>query len=97
MATRLRHRGTVTMILPAALLHAGLFALIENSCGSCVVLPLWPKAGREAKLVLLQAIKNGAGPSRILSGLTLHQPDGRYTDEADAILRHGNALALTPL
>jgi tRNA1(Val) A37 N6-methylase TrmN6 len=97
MAKRLRHRGTVTVILPGGALPAGLAALAASGCGSPTVLPLWPKPGREAKLVVIQGIRGGAGPCRILPGLTLHQPDGRYTADADAILRHGDGLLLQAL
>jgi tRNA1(Val) A37 N6-methylase TrmN6 len=44
--------------------------------------------------VLLRAVRGGRGPARLLPGLTLHQPDGRFTPEAEAILRDGAPLAL---
>jgi tRNA1(Val) A37 N6-methylase TrmN6 len=92
MAKHLRHRGTMTLILPAAALASGIAALTGCGCGSIALLPLWPKMGREAKIILVQATRGGAGPCRMLPGLTLHQPDGRYTSEAEGILRRGEAL-----
>jgi len=44
--------------------------------------------------VLLRAIRGGRGPARLLPGLTLHQPDGSFTPEAEAILRAGASLQL---
>jgi len=41
---------------------------------------------------LLQGVKGSAGRCRVLPGLTLHQPEGSYTDEAEAILRDGASL-----
>ena len=52
-----------------------------------MVLPLWPKAGRPAKRVIVHARKGLAAPLRLAPGLILHRPDDRYTAEADAVLR----------
>lgn len=94
LARALRPRGTLTLILGADHLATGLAALAASGCGSPKLHPFWPKPGRPARLVLLQAIRGGRGPACLLPGLTLHQPDGRFTREADAILRDGAALAL---
>jgi len=61
-------------------------------CGSPAILPLWPKLGRPARLVVVQAIRGGRGPSRVMPGLVLHEADGRFTAAAEAILRDGQAL-----
>lgn len=92
LAAPLRHRGTLSLVVAAAALPACLVALDSAGCGSPAVLPLWPKAGREAKLVLLRAIKGGRGPCRLLPGLVLHRDTGGFTPAADAILRDGAAL-----
>lgn len=94
LAAPLRHRGTLSLILPAARLSESLAALTEAKCGSHGILPLWPRAGRPAKLVLVQAIRLGRGPTRLLPGLVLHRPEGGYTDEADSILRHAAPLPM---
>jgi tRNA1Val (adenine37-N6)-methyltransferase len=94
LAAHLRGRGTLTLLLPAARLPEGLGALQAAGCGSLAVLPLWPKPGRAAKLMLLRGIRGGRGPATLLPGLVLHQADGRFTDEADAVLRGGAALPL---
>jgi tRNA1(Val) A37 N6-methylase TrmN6 len=91
----LRHHGSLTLALSAGLLPAALAACQAAGCGSPAVLPLWPKAGREAKLLLLQSVKGGRGPSRLLPGLVLHAPDAGFTDAADAILRGGAALTFS--
>lgn len=94
LAANLRPRGSLTLVVPAARLPAGLAALHDAGCGSEAVLPLWPRAGTPAKLVLLRGVRGGRGAGRLLPGLVLHHADGRYTEEATAILRDGTPLAL---
>jgi tRNA1(Val) A37 N6-methylase TrmN6 len=94
LAARLRRHGTLSLIVAAAALPAGLAALAAAHCGSPAVLPLWPRAGRPAGLVLVQGIKGGRGACRVLPGLVLHAEGGGFTAAAEAVLRGGGALAL---
>lgn len=94
LARALRHRGTLTLILGADHIAAGLAALAEAGCGSPAIHPFWPKPGRPARLVLLQAIRGGRGPARLLPGLALHDEAGAFTPQAQAILRDGAELPL---
>ena len=94
LAKHLRPRGTLTFILPAAAVPACLEAFTAAGCSPGTLLPLWPKAGRPAKLVLLQGVKGGKAPLRLLPGLILHDANGAYTPQAEAILRHGQGLSL---
>lgn len=85
--------GTVTVIQRADRL-AELLQGLSGRLGGLVVMPLWPGAGKPAKRVLV-AGRMGSGASLTLApGLVLHRPDGRYTDEAEAILRDGGSLRL---
>lgn len=93
LASRVRHHGSLTMVLPAAALPEALAAITAAGCGSTHIFPLWPKPSAAAKLVLVRAVKNGRGPCRLLGGLVLHNPDGSFTSAAEAILRHGEALS----
>ena len=92
LARGLVHRGMASMILPAARFGQAATALRGAGCGSLTMLPLWPRAGVAAKRVILQAIKGGRGPDRLLSGLVLHEADGSFTAAAEAVLRHAQAL-----
>ena len=92
LAAGLRRRGTLTLALPVAGVPDGLAALAAAGCGSPALLPLWPRIGQPAKIVLLQASRGGAAAFRLAPGLVLHEADGRYTAAADAILRGGDAL-----
>lgn len=95
LAALVRPRGSVTLIVPATLIGEALGAFTEARCGTCRVLPLWPRAGRSAKLIIVQAIKSGRGPTTLLPGLILHDEAG-FTPEAEAVLRHGSALDCAP-
>jgi tRNA1(Val) A37 N6-methylase TrmN6 len=94
MTRRLRHRGTVTLILPASCVHVGLAALAGSGCGAVALYPLWPKPHKPARIILLQGIYRARGADRILPGLVVHAPQEGYTPEAEAILRGGDALDL---
>jgi tRNA1Val (adenine37-N6)-methyltransferase len=94
LAQHLRPRGTLTFILPAALLPQALAAFNQADCRATVTLPLWPKAGHPAKLMLLRGVKGSRSPFRLLPGLVLHNGDGTFTAEAEAVLRGGSPLLL---
>ncbi len=93
MAQAIRSRGTLTLILPPRLVPECLAAFESAGCGSALLLPLWPKPGREPRIVLLQAVKGGRAAFRLLPGLILHEGAG-YTEAAEAVLRRGVALPL---
>jgi tRNA1(Val) A37 N6-methylase TrmN6 len=94
LATPLRPRGTLSFVTSAATITACLDAFTRAGCGSHAILPLWPRAGRPAKLVLLQGVRGGRGPTRLLPGLVLHAPEGGYTQQAHAVLYQGVALPI---
>jgi len=84
--------GFFTAILRADRLNEALAALPER--GLCAF-PLWPRQGEAPKRVIVQARKGSHAPFALLPGLVLHQDDGSWTPEADAVLRRGGALALS--
>lgn len=88
-----RPKGAVTFVHRADRLDE-LLALLHPSAGGIVVFPLWPKAGREAKRVVVRARSGVGTPARLAAGLVLHNDDGSYTGEALRILRDGMALTL---
>jgi tRNA1Val (adenine37-N6)-methyltransferase len=90
----LRDRGSLTLIVPAGMVPACLAAMTESRCPCTVLFPLWPKAGRPAKLVLLRGLKSARTPMRLVPGLVLHDPDGAFTEATQAILAGGGALTL---
>jgi tRNA1(Val) A37 N6-methylase TrmN6 len=90
-AAPLVHRGSVTLVLPAARVAEGMAALRGAGCGAVTLLPLWPRAGEPAKRVILQARRGAKGPDRVLPGLVLHEGAG-WSAEAERVLRDGAAL-----
>ncbi len=94
LLARLRSGGTLTLILPAAL-HAQASSVMQatGSLGGITLLPLWPKPGMAAKIVLMQARRNSVADAVLRPGLVLHRDGGGYTDAAEAILRGGKSLA----
>ncbi len=89
LASCLVRHGSLTFILPVALLTEALAGLDAADCGTRVLAPLWPKPSRQAKLILVQGRKGGRGHDRVIPGLVLHRPDGSSTEEAERILRAG--------
>ena len=89
-----RPKGSITFIYTADRLD-DLLAAMHDRVGEITLFPLWPRAGKPAKRVLVRGRKNVKSSSQLLSGLIPHQTDGTYTLEANSILSNGMALDLT--
>ena len=95
MARQLRGGGTLSFIVPVTAIPACLAAVEQMGCGSCCLLPLWPRAGRKAKLAILQTVRGGRGAFQVLPGLILHEGSG-FSASAEAILRDAAPLTMHP-
>lgn len=84
--------GTLTLILRADRCGEALQSAPDH--GLCVF-PLWPRVGEPAKRIILQIRKNSRAPLRLAAGIVLHDEQGRYMAQADAVLRNAASLALT--
>ena len=84
LARALRPGGTLALILPAHQADRAEAAWRRTGLDGPGVVALRPKAGRAAKLALLCS-----GGSR---EIVLHERDGAYTAEIEAVLRAGAAL-----
>ncbi len=89
-----RDKGSVTFVHRADRIDA-LIGHLAGHAGDVAVFPLWPAAGRSARRILVRATKRVAAPARLLPGLVLHEADGRFTADAEAVLRGGAALSLS--
>lgn len=89
----LRGRGSIGLILPASSFAEAAAALKARHCGGVTLIPLWPRAGQPAKMVILTARKHSKSPDAVHPGLVLHDENG-ITPAAEAILRGGAALSL---
>ena len=94
LARCVRPRGSITVIVPATYLGDAFSALQMAKCGGRVVFPLWPKLGRDAKLVIVRGVRASRTPDRIAHGLLLHDASGSYTAGARAVLTESAPLTL---
>lgn len=96
-AKRLAPKGYLHMIQRADRLPDVLHAC-SGRLGSIEVLPLAPRVGRNAELVIVRARKEGRADFRLHAPLILHEgaqhisDSESYRDEVKAILRAGAAL-----
>jgi len=84
-------RGTLTLIhradaLPEILRH------MDRRFGALNVFPLFPSRGSAASRAIVQGVKGSNAPLALQDGLVLHDSEGGYTEEAQAILREGRLL-----
>lgn len=92
-ARLLKPEGSLTIIHEAGKTHKIIQAM-EERFGAIEIIPLWPKSGKNAKRVIIRAIKGRKSPTTLHRGLILHEDDGEYTLEADKILRNGEGVFL---
>ncbi|ADL01614.1 tRNA1(Val) (adenine(37)-N6)-methyltransferase [Brevundimonas subvibrioides] len=87
-----RDGGRIVVIHRADRL-ADLLALLGERCGSFAIRPIQPFADQAAKRVLVQAVRGGKAPLRLLPALVLHDRSGaKHAPEAEAILRGETGL-----
>ncbi len=85
--------GTITIIHRAEAL-AKLTASFEGRAGGLKIYPLFPKAHMPASRLIVQGIKGSRAQSTLLPGQIMHQADGSFTPEFQAILRDGKRLKI---
>lgn len=84
----LKPAGTLTLIHRRDRLDEVTTRLAKLGWGDLAVKPLTP-----AQRVLVRARRANSASRHEAPPLVLHRPDGSYTDEAEAILRHAAPLA----
>jgi tRNA1Val (adenine37-N6)-methyltransferase len=84
--------GSVTAILRFDRVQEMLVAAEDNAAA---VFPLYPRRGAKPKRAVVQVTSGKHIPLHTGSGLILHGADGGNTEEAEAILRAGEALPWT--
>jgi tRNA1(Val) A37 N6-methylase TrmN6 len=89
----LRSGGVVTLIWRADGI-GDVLAALDAGFGAVAVLPVYPKPDTPAIRVLVRAFKDSRAPLTVLPGLLLADAGGSPTPEAEAVLRHVNALSL---
>jgi tRNA1(Val) A37 N6-methylase TrmN6 len=87
----LKDKGYLGLIYPASSLGDVLYALHQANCFCAKLLPLFPKANKPAKRMLIWAKKNAQPQLEWLPGLVLHEESGQYTSRTQQIL-YGEAV-----
>ena len=90
----LRPGGSLTLMVGAAQVGRAMAGLHTAGVGRITLVPLWPKPGRDAKLLLIQGLAGRRDPNRVTPGLILHDADGQFSAGAQALLRDGSALVI---
>jgi len=88
---RVRAGGTFTAIVRTDRLKDALDALPATGI---TLFPLWPRTGVPSTRMIVQLRKNARTPPTLLAGLVLHEENGNYTRDAEAVLREADSLAL---
>lgn len=86
-------RGHLTLIHRADLTD-DIIHYLKPKAGAIKIFPLWPNQDKAAKLVVIQARKSVKSACKILQGLRLHDEEGNYTHQAEAIFRGQAQLEL---
>jgi len=89
-AQALKAGGTLTLIHRADRAK-DILALLAKDFGVFETLALLPKKGSPPKRIIVRARKGASGTAKSAE-LILHAEDGRYTGEAESILRHAKAI-----
>lgn len=92
MRDALRPGGSLTLVVPASQFPRVVLGLQAAEFGRLTLFPLWPKPGRDAKLVMIRGYAARRGLDRIAAGLILHSLDGQFSAETQLRLRDGLAL-----
>lgn len=85
--------GKVTVIFRADG-AARLLAALEGAFGAIALMPIHPKPEATAIRVLVGAVKGSRAPLAIRPSLILAGDDGAPSPQAEAVLRHAQALTL---
>jgi tRNA1(Val) A37 N6-methylase TrmN6 len=88
-----RPKGTVTFIYRPDRMES-LLAEFRGRAADIAIFPLWPGGNKPASRIIVRARKGVEGPTRLLTGMVLHRPDGRFADGAQKVLREGAGLLI---
>ena len=90
-----RAKGHVTFIHRADALDR-LLTVMHRRLGDLHILPIQPKPNVPAGRVLVRGKRDAKAPVTLLPPLVLQDAQGRPSAAAEALLRHGEALAFAP-
>lgn len=85
----LKPNGTFSMIHRPARL-SDILNVFQNRFGDVIIYPLWNI--EQANRVIIKGKKESRGTIKLLTGMTVHHPDGQFTKKSEEILREGKEL-----
>lgn len=71
---------------------AEILYYLYGKLGNIVIIPLWPKENQDAKRIIIIGRKGVKTPQILHRGVVVHNSDGSYTKEAEAILKDAHAI-----
>jgi tRNA1(Val) A37 N6-methylase TrmN6 len=74
-----------------------IMGMLGKHFGRIEIMPILPKADALPKRVILRTNKGGQPLTKQCRNFILHQADGRYTEAAEAVLRHMQPLEFTAI
>lgn len=90
--TRMAAPGAIVSVIHKAQSLPRLLAVLERRVGGLCIRPIHSRAEAPALRVIVSGVKGSRAPLAILPAFVLHEPDGAFTAEAQAILRAGQAM-----
>lgn len=70
---------------PGAL--GAIFEALRNTAGNVRITPVLPHAEADATRILVTAVKGARGPTQVAAPIVMHEPDGRFTEQAERLHR----------
>ena len=70
-----------------------ILAALDGRAGHAEIIPFLPRAGKAPRRILLRARKGAASGVKWLPGFILHGKETKYTEAAEAVLRHGQPIS----
>ena len=87
----IRAKGTFTMIHRPEMLTS-ILATLEQKLGAIEIIPIYSKAGQNAKRIIVRGILGSKKPTTIHPPLILHTQTNKPTASANKLLRDGKEL-----
>lgn len=87
--------GGIFVVIHRADALGALLAGLAGRLGGLEILPVFPREHSCATRVVLRGKKGSKAPLAIHAGLILHEVDGRFTPQAEAVHRRGAAIFST--
>lgn len=89
---RMAAPGAIASVIHKAQALPNLLSALDGRFGGLCIRPIHSRAEYPALRVIVSGVKGSRAPFAILPAFVLHEPDGAFTAEAQAILRAGRGM-----